>query len=184
MMITETRWGEPSPGFDEEACQVGRVSTTIDFPLGTITVTAGDHSLLGVLLPGKSAGKDSPSPAAELLAHRARDQMTRYLNGESVTFDLPLDFDAVSAFDHRVLTELALVPRGSVLTYGQLAGRIGNPRAARAVGGAMARNPFPIILPCHRVIAATGDPGGFGGGLQLKRWLLELEGVTGVRWPR
>jgi methylated-DNA-[protein]-cysteine S-methyltransferase len=76
-----------------------------------------------------------------------------------------------------VLHELALVPYGEVTTYGALAARVGKPRAARAVGGAMNRNPIPIVLPCHRVIGASGSLTGYGGGLDRKRALLELEGA-------
>jgi methylated-DNA-[protein]-cysteine S-methyltransferase len=70
------------------------------------------------------------------------------------------------------------IPRGRVMSYGGLAGRIGHPRAARAVGTALARNPFPLIIPCHRTIQADGTLGGFGGGLKMKRALLEMEGVA------
>ena len=82
------------------------------------------------------------------------------------------------AFQQSVLTELARVPYGEVTTYGALAGRIGKPRAARAVGGALNRNPVPIILPCHRVVGASGSLVGYAGGLERKQALLKLEGAA------
>lgn len=88
-----------------------------------------------------------------------------------------LDVSAVSSFQYRVLKAEYAIPYGRVSTYGALAEKIGNPGAARAVGTALARNPFPIIIPCHRTIGADHSLGGFQGGIAMKRRLLELEGV-------
>jgi methylated-DNA-[protein]-cysteine S-methyltransferase len=102
----------------------------------------------------------------------------RYLEGEAVAFSLAyLDMDSCYAFQKRVLPAEADIPRGRVSAYGELAHRIGFPRAARAVGTALARNPFPIIIPCHRTVRSDGSLGGFGGGMNMKRALLEMEGV-------
>jgi methylated-DNA-[protein]-cysteine S-methyltransferase len=107
----------------------------------------------------------------------ARRQLAEYFAGERQSFELALDLRA-APFQEAVLTELARVPYGEVATYGELARRIGRPRAARAVGGALNRNPIPIVLPCHRVVGAAGALVGYAGGLDRKRVLLELEGVA------
>ncbi|RKN42387.1 methylated-DNA--[protein]-cysteine S-methyltransferase [Streptomyces hoynatensis] len=120
-----------------------------------------------------------PRRSAEdaLLARAVRD-LDAYFAGELRRFALPLDWSLVSGFTERVLRELAAsVPFGSVVGYRELAERVGEPDAARAVGAAMGANPLPVIVPCHRVVAADGGIGGFGGGLETKRSLLALEGV-------
>ncbi len=102
----------------------------------------------------------------------------RYLEGKPIGF--PLDNIALEQlynFQKKVLLLERQIPYGQVSTYGRLAHKLGHPGAARAVGRALARNPFPIIIPCHRTIKSDGSLGGFGGGLKLKRQLLELEGV-------
>jgi methylated-DNA-[protein]-cysteine S-methyltransferase len=106
-----------------------------------------------------------------------RRELDEYFDGKRHAFDVAVDVDALPGFQKRVLAELALVPYGEVTTYGGLAGRIGEPRAARAVGGALNRNPVPIILPCHRVVGASGSLTGYAGGLDRKRTLLALEGA-------
>ncbi|MFH1080013.1 MAG: methylated-DNA--[protein]-cysteine S-methyltransferase [Pseudomonadota bacterium] len=109
---------------------------------------------------------------------RITDRIERYLQGDAVVFSLDdLDLVACGAFQQRVLRLEFQIPRGRVSTYGALADKLGHPRAARAVGTALARNPFPIVIPCHRAIRADGTLGGFGGGLKMKRTLLEMEGV-------
>jgi methylated-DNA-[protein]-cysteine S-methyltransferase len=107
------------------------------------------------------------------------EQIGRYLDGE--TIELPinhLDSKCCSLFQWRVLMAEKIIPRGHVCSYSQVAAMIGTPKAARAVGSALARNPFPIIIPCHRAVRNNGDLGGFGGGLPMKRELLEMEGVA------
>ncbi|HZQ04051.1 MAG TPA: methylated-DNA--[protein]-cysteine S-methyltransferase [Gaiellaceae bacterium] len=106
-----------------------------------------------------------------------RRELDEYFAGRRHTFDLPLDLRA-SGFQAAVLRELACVPYGRTDTYGSLAAKVGNPRAARAVGTVMNRNPIPIVLPCHRIVGANGALTGYAGGLHVKRALLELEGVT------
>jgi methylated-DNA-[protein]-cysteine S-methyltransferase len=106
------------------------------------------------------------------------EQLDAYFDGELTRFDLSLDWSLVTGFNRRVLRELATgVPYGSVVGYQDLADRVGEPTAARAVGVAMASNPLPVVVPCHRVIESSGGIGGFGGGLEIKRTLLALEGV-------
>ena len=109
----------------------------------------------------------------------------RCLVGDAVEFSLNhLNLAACGAFQKQVLHLDFQIPRGSVSTYGRLACRSGHPRAARAVGTALAGNPFPVIIPCHRVIRSDGTLGGFGGGLKMKRALLEMEGVQFDRYGR
>jgi len=106
------------------------------------------------------------------------DQVQKFLSGVDVDFSSELlDIEQCYDFQKKVLIKLSRIPRGKVVSYGQLAGKIGSPGAARAVGTALARTPFPIILPCHRVVKSTGHPGNFGGGRKLKETLLRLEGI-------
>ena len=106
-----------------------------------------------------------------------RRELDEYFEGKRREFDLPLDL-RVAPFYADVLRELARVPYGHTDTYGALAKRAGKPKAARAVGTVMNRNPIPIVLPCHRIVGANGALTGYAGGLDVKRHLLHLEGVT------
>jgi methylated-DNA-[protein]-cysteine S-methyltransferase len=106
-----------------------------------------------------------------------RRQLDEYFDGSRHSFDLDVDIEELSPFNRRVLTALARVPYGQVTTYGKLAAETGRPRAARAVGSYMRRNPIPIVLPCHRVIGSTGSLVGYAGGLDRKEKLLRLEGA-------
>ncbi|MFF4524649.1 methylated-DNA--[protein]-cysteine S-methyltransferase [Streptomyces bluensis] len=116
-------------------------------------------------------------PDSPLLTE-AIHQVAAYFSGERRGFDLPLDWSLISGFNRQVLRELASgVPYGSVVGYGDLARRVGQPGAAQAVGMAMGSNPLPVVVPCHRVVESGGGIGGFGGGLETKRKLLALEGV-------
>jgi methylated-DNA-[protein]-cysteine S-methyltransferase len=107
----------------------------------------------------------------------ARRQLDEYFAGKRQRFDLAVDLKLQADFNRRVLRELARVPYGEVVTYGELAARSARPRAARAVGTVMNRNPLPIVLPCHRVIGANGKLVGYAGGLDRKERLLRLEGA-------
>ena len=108
---------------------------------------------------------------------QARRELDDYFEGRRHSFDLRVDLTPVGGFHRDVLARLARVPYGSVTTYGALAAQAGRPRAARAVGTAMNRNPVPIVLPCHRVVGANGGLVGYGGGIDRKVTLLRLEGV-------
>src|SRR5205814_9940032 len=114
----------------------------------------------------------SPRPTDD-----TRRQLDEYFEGKRHEFELPLDLGLTREFGRAVLDQLALVPYGELTTYGALAAKAGRPRAARAVGTVMNRNPVPIVLPCHRVVGSTGSLVGYAGGLDRKLTLLELEGA-------
>ncbi|MFD9423210.1 MULTISPECIES: methylated-DNA--[protein]-cysteine S-methyltransferase [unclassified Streptomyces] len=117
------------------------------------------------------------TPGSARLAEPIR-QLAAYFAGGLKEFTLPLDWSLTSGFHREVLRELASgVPYGTVVGYGDLAARVGQPGAAQAVGAAMGSNPLPVVVPCHRVVESDGGLGGFGGGLETKRQLLALEGV-------
>jgi len=129
------------------------------------------ENVLQAAFPGIRPGS---CPAVEVLA----EQMRRFLAGEPVTLSLELlALENCSAFQQRVLLAEYQVPRGRVSTYGLIARHLGVSGGARAAGGALAHNPFPIIIPCHRAIASDGTLGGYQGGLAMKRSLLEMEGI-------
>ena len=157
----------------------------VDTPIGTLLIAATDRGLCRIAYDAdadqeverlaRSFGVRvlrSPSPIDP-----ARRQLDEYFEGHRQHFELPLDIDSLAEFNRRVLHELARVPYGEVVTYGELAARSARPRAARAVGTVMNRNPLPIVLPCHRVIGSTGKLVGYGGGLERKEALLRLEGA-------
>lgn len=128
-------------------------------------------------LAARLGGRLVEDPGSPLLTEAIR-QLRAYFAGERHGFDLPLDWSLSSGFNRQVLRELASgVPYGSVVGYGDLAGRVGQPGGAQAVGVAMGSNPLPVVVPCHRVVESDGGIGGFGGGLETKRKLLALEGV-------
>ena len=111
-----------------------------------------------------------------------RDDIMRFMDGENVELDIGLcALELCAEFRRKVYVAEHGIPRGWISTYGRVAAEIGHPGAARAVGTALAQNPFPIIVPCHRAIRANGDLGGFGGGLPMKEALLKGEGVEFVR---
>ena len=105
-------------------------------------------------------------------------QLRDYLAGKRTTFDVKMDLSFVTPFRRAVLEECSRIPRGQTTTYAELARRVGRPNAYRAVGHTMATNPIPIVIPCHRVVASSGNLQGFGGGLDMKLKLLTLEGVA------
>jgi methylated-DNA-[protein]-cysteine S-methyltransferase len=153
---------------------------TVGSPIGELLVAATDRGLCRVWFD--PAGQEEE--LARLFGVRVlrapldevRRELDEYFRGERRAFDLPIDL-RVAAFHDEVLRKLALVPYGETTTYGALAGKVGRPGAARAVGTAMNRNPIPIVLPCHRVLGANGSLTGYAGGLDRKLELLRLEGA-------
>lgn len=144
---------------------------TLETPGGPVTVFS-DGTHLTEIRFGRARGRDAP----DAVCRRALRQLKEYFAGARTSFDLPLRFDE-PPFRTRVLERLAQLPHGRTLSYGDLARRVGQPKAARAVGQAVGRNPFSIVVPCHRVLAADRRLGGFGGGLRWKRFLLDHEGI-------
>lgn len=128
------------------------------------------HDLAGLFGPRVLAGSE---PLEAVVA-----QLNEYFAGQRESFELELDLTPVAPFHREVLAVLADVPYGTVTTYGALATEAGRPRAARAVGSAMNRNPIPIVLPCHRVVGSDGSLTGYAGGLSRKQALLALEGAS------
>ena len=122
----------------------------------------------------------SKSEPTEALLIEALEQLTAYFKGERQAFDLPLDISLGTDFQQRVWQQLQKIPHGETIGYATLAQRVGNPKGYRAVANANGRNPFSIIIPCHRVIASDGKLGGYTGGLDKKTYLLALEGIEGV----
>jgi len=145
---------------------------TLRSPVGTLCLCAEDDRLTELHLPHRSVPVGRPH-RSEVLA-RAAAQLTEYFAGQRRTFDLPLA-PRGTAFQTGVWRALAEIPFGETCSYGDLARAIGRPAASRAVGAANGRNPIAIILPCHRVIGASGELTGYGGGLPMKRWLLDHE---------
>jgi methylated-DNA-[protein]-cysteine S-methyltransferase len=149
-----------------------------DSPLGPLTLVAAGGKLAGLYMNGRApdsvaAAGEADGADAAVLAEAAR-QLAEYFDGERTAFDLPLAL-AGTAFQQRVWAALRGIGYGETVSYGQLADRIGQPTAARAVGLANGRNPVSIIVPCHRVVGSDGSLTGYGGGIASKQRLLELE---------
>jgi len=153
--------------------------TQIPSPLGPLLVVAGADGLRRILLPefGAAAKPDPDWQRDDAALSAARGQLEEYFAGARRIFDLPLAPQG-TAFQQAVLRALAEIPYGTTRSYGDIARRLGQPEASRAVGAANARNPLAIVLPCHRVIGSDGSLTGYAGGLAAKRWLLRHEGVT------
>jgi len=145
-------------------------------PVGVLRLVGDVHGLREIWFERERHPKKPHTGwqrASEPLAY-ARKQLEEYFAGTRQAFDLPLCPHG-TAFQKQVWWELARIPYGTTISYGELARRIGQPAAMRAVGAANGRNPLPIVLPCHRVIGANGSLTGFGGGLPTKRYLLSME---------
>lgn len=156
--------------------------THIESPIGPLLLTSDGTSVTRLYM-NESYVDPSWSSAPCAVLEEAVRQLKAYFSGDRRDFDLPLD-GAGTGFQKTVWRELALIPYGVTISYGELARRIGQPSASRAVGLANGRNPISIVVPCHRVIGANGTLTGYGGGLDNKRWLLEHESrVAGARQP-
>ena len=146
------------------------ISKEYKSPIGSITVISTDKGVKDVLIDSLDIPEGTPGDPFGALR-----QMEDYFNGRLTEFSLPLDI-AVSDFDRKVLSETMNIPYGKTATYGEIARLIGNPKAFRAVGGTLGRNPAPIIIPCHRVLGKQ-SLGGYAFGLGVKKALLGMEGV-------
>ncbi len=154
----------------------------VETPLGTIRVVANDTAVIAVGFdPGRNVKLRklglSGAEGSSDLTKRAAVQLQEYFAGRRTAFELPVSFEGMSAFSRTVLQCLCGVPFGELLSYGALAELAGRPKAARAIGRVMAANPVPIIVPCHRIVGATGKMTGYSGGdgIPTKEWLLAFE---------
>ncbi len=152
--------------------------TVMESPLGPLTLVGDHHALHAVYFRGRSGPLDEAARDAAPFVD-AVTQLEEYFAGERQTFDLPLVLEG-TAFQRRVWDVLRTIAYGRTCSYGDLAAEIGRLDRVRAVGAAVGRTPVPIIVPCHRVIGADGSLTGYGGGLQRKQMLLDLESRGGA----
>jgi methylated-DNA-[protein]-cysteine S-methyltransferase len=152
------------------------VTMPYDTPIGRLVLECDGDVLIGIWLPNerRHVRNDADDIPPEL--KETASQLDEYFAGERTDFDVPMELDGTD-FQREVWSELTRIPYGETISYGELARRVGRPSAPRAVGQANGRNPIPVIVPCHRVLASNGI-GGYGGGLKVKRQLLAVEGVT------
>jgi methylated-DNA-[protein]-cysteine S-methyltransferase len=155
-------------------------------PFGTLLLASTRRGLVRLAFP-----EESLDAMLERLARRisprivearapldgVRRELDEYFSGRRRAFELPIDWTLVAPFGRRVLRVTSQIPYGGVLSYAEVAADAGSPRGFRAAGNALGANPMPIVVPCHRVLRSGGSLGGYGGGLERKRWLLELEGA-------
>jgi methylated-DNA-[protein]-cysteine S-methyltransferase len=185
--------GEPGPELSEElarrAAEEGLLDVayaSVDSPIGALTVAATPRGLVRVSFPRFSRDEvledlaDEVSPrvveAPERL-DRVRRELEEYFDGKRREFDLPLDWSLTrGGFFRKVLEVTARIGYGRVRSYAEVAHQAGSPRAVRAAGNALGSNPIPVVVPCHRVVRTGGAMGGYGGGLEVKEFLLRLEG--------
>jgi methylated-DNA-[protein]-cysteine S-methyltransferase len=158
----------------------------VDSPFGTLHAAITKRGLVRIAFPEESVESvlerlarglsprivEAPAPLDTV-----KRELDEYFAGRRHTFDLALDWALIAPFGRRVLRMTAAIPYGGVLSYAEVAAEAGSPRGARAAGNALGANPIPIVIPCHRVLRAGGALGGYGGGLDRKRFLLELEGA-------
>jgi methylated-DNA-[protein]-cysteine S-methyltransferase len=145
-------------------------------PVGRLVLESAGDVLIGIWLPDEKGTARSDGHDASPVLKDTATQLEEYFARERTEFDLPMELDGTS-FQKQVWAELSRIPYGTTISYGELARRVGRPKGPRAVGQANGRNPIPIIVPCHRVVAGNGL-GGYGGGLPMKRFLLAVEGLT------
>ena len=149
--------------------------STLATPVGELVLVRSERGLARVGFGGEGTtreGEEAAYPEAER-------QLTEYFAGRRREFDLPLDWRFGGGFRATVQRALLEIPYGQTRSYGELARQVGNPKAVRAVGTACATNPLLVVVPCHRVLRSDGSLGGYRGGPEVKRWLLELERASG-----
>jgi methylated-DNA-[protein]-cysteine S-methyltransferase len=145
-------------------------------PVGQLVLESDGAVLIGIWLPSQAKTTRGDGHDAPPVLKDTATQLEEYFAGERTGFDVPMELDG-TAFQKEVWRELTRIPYGETISYGELARRVGRPKGPRAVGQANGKNPIPIIVPCHRVLASNGI-GGYGGGLPMKRALLAVEGHT------
>jgi methylated-DNA-[protein]-cysteine S-methyltransferase len=152
--------------------------TMIDSPLGELTLVARDGVLSGLYFPGHwyMPRRDVFGVRSERGFEQAQEQLAEYFAGERTEFDLESEIVG-DGFQRRVWELIDRISHGQTTTYGEMAQELGDPALARKVGGAVGRNPLSIVVPCHRVVGKDGKLTGYAGGLERKRFLLELEGA-------
>jgi methylated-DNA-[protein]-cysteine S-methyltransferase len=164
---------------------------SVDSPFGELLLAQTDRGVVKLALPShRGQGRSADDVLEELAASvsprilespgrldRARRELDAYFEGKLHRFTVPVDWRLSHGFTSRVLHQVARIPYGKTLSYGDVARRAGNPRASRAAGSACGHNPVPLIVPCHRVVQASGAPGNYGGGPEMKQALLSLEGA-------
>jgi methylated-DNA-[protein]-cysteine S-methyltransferase len=158
----------------------------IDSPFGTLHAATTKRGLVRVAFPEESIesvlealarGLSPRIVEAPASLEPIKRELDEYFAGRRRTFEIPLDWSLIGPFGRRVLHTTAEIPYGGYLSYAEVASEAGSPRGSRAAGNALGANPIPIVIPCHRVLRTGGAIGGYGGGLDRKRYLLELEGV-------
>jgi methylated-DNA-[protein]-cysteine S-methyltransferase len=174
----------------EEEGLVDVAYTTVDSPFGPLLLAGTERGLIRIGLPNQES-EGLLDDLAERISPRvleaparlddARRELDLYFEGRLHDFDLPLDWRLSRDFRRRVLRAISRIPYGQTRSYTEVATSAGNERAVRAAGTACGSNPIPIVVPCHRVLRSGGALGGYGGGLPMKRALLELEGVEATR---
>jgi methylated-DNA-[protein]-cysteine S-methyltransferase len=169
---------------DEELADVSY--SPADSPFGTLLLASTKRGLVRVAFPEEDldtmleglARRISPRIIeAPQALDEVRRELDEYFSGRRRAFELALDWDLVGPFARRVLRVTSEIPYGGVLSYAEVAADAGSPRGFRAAGNALGSNPIPIVIPCHRVLRSGGSLGGYGGGVERKRWLLQLEGA-------
>jgi methylated-DNA-[protein]-cysteine S-methyltransferase len=156
-----------------EEVQPAMPFTIYESPFGPLTLVAGADGLRRLFFPRRAPALDERDHDPQRLP-AASEQLEQYFRGERHDFDIPLALEG-NSFELSVWAALCEIPYGETVSYGQIARALGHPDAPRAVGAANGRNPVAIIVPCHRVIGANGSLTGYGGGLERKRFLLDLE---------
>jgi methylated-DNA-[protein]-cysteine S-methyltransferase len=188
------RLSRPTPGSEAPTARLRRriaaegladvTYASVDSPFGPLLAAATKRGLVRLAFPeedvddvlARVASRVSPRiVAAHGELDDARRELEEYFEGHRRRFELPLDWTLVGPFGRRVLHATAEIPYGGVLSYADVAAEAGSPRGSRAAGNALGSNPIPIVVPCHRVLRSGGALGGYGGGLERKRFLLELE---------
>ena len=153
--------------------------TTMDSPIGPLCLWASPRGLTRIAFQGEEHDDGLARPGSTPILEAARRELTGYFEGRQRGFEVPVDLVLpAGGFRRRVLEAAAAIPYGSTATYRELATEVSAPRAVRATGAALGANPVPIVIPCHRVLRTDGGLGGYRGGLDAKRLLLDLEGMA------